>query len=95
MDGGWGRIIAGDPAVLFAIFAAVAVFVWAFIAVRRMAGETFRVRRRVGELEIRLNEAETAIAAEAHVLVIWRGRDGIPERVMGSMHGAAQVPAKV
>ncbi|MGH6907277.1 MAG: ATP-binding protein [Aestuariivirga sp.] len=95
MDGGWGRIIAGDPAVLFAIFAAVAVFAWAFIAVRRMAGETFRVRRRVGELEIRLNEAETAIAAEAHVLVIWRGRDGIPERVMGSMHGAAQVPAKV
>ncbi|MGH6820838.1 MAG: hypothetical protein ACREDU_08270, partial [Methylocella sp.] len=67
--------------------------IWAFLAIRRLARDELTARRRVGELEVRLNETEAAIAAEAHVLIIWRGREDIPDRVMGSMHGAAHVPA--
>jgi signal transduction histidine kinase len=92
MAAGWFKIIAGDPAVFVAIFAALAIFLWAIMAVRRMARDDRNARRRIGELEVRLNETESAIAAEAHVLVIWRGRDHVPEQVMGSMHGAAHVP---
>ena len=93
MDGGLSQIISGDPVAPAAVLAAVAVFIWAFLAIRSLARDELTARRRAGELEARLNEAEAAIASEAHVLVIWRGRDGVPDRVMGSMHGAAQVPA--
>lgn len=93
MDGGLGQIIGGDPVALAAILAAMAVFIWALLAIRRLSRDGLAARRRAGELEARLNETEAAIASEAHVLVIWRGRDGVPDRVMGSMHGAAQVPA--
>ena len=92
MNAGFGKIIGGDPIVLIAVFAAVAVFLWALVVVRRMARDDALARRRIAELELRLNEVESAIAAEAHVLVIWRGREAAPERVLGSMHGATQVP---
>ena len=92
MGAGFGNI-AGEPIASIAVFAALAVFVWAFFALRRMNRDEGSARRRIAELEVRLNEAEQAIAAEAHVLVIWRGRDGTPDRVLGSMHGAAKVPA--
>ena len=92
MGAGFGNTLAGDPIALVAVFAVLAVFAWAFYAVRRMAKDDSNARRRIADLEIRLNEAETAIASEAHVLVIWRGRDDVPERVVGSMHGAAHLP---
>ena len=92
MGAGFGNTLAGDPIALVAVFAVLAVFAWAFYAVRRMAKDDINARRRIADLEIRLNEAETAIASEAHVLVIWRGRDDVPERVVGSMHGAAHLP---
>jgi len=82
-----------QPLTLAASIAAIAVFAWAAYGVRRLARGEAVARRRLGELEIRLNEAEAALAAESHVLVIWRGRDSDPERVIGSMHGAATVPA--
>jgi PAS domain-containing protein len=72
--------------------AVIAVFGWALYSVRRMAKDDIAARRRIADLEIRLNEAETAIASEAHVLVVWKGRGEVPERVVGSMHGAAQLP---
>jgi signal transduction histidine kinase len=92
MGAGFGNTLAGDPIALVAVLAVLAVFAWAFYAVRRMAKDDINARRRIADLEIRLNEAETAIASEAHVLVIWRGRDDVPERVVGSMHGAAHLP---
>ena len=92
MGAGFGNTLAGDPIALVAVFAVLAVFAWALYTVRRMAKDDFNARRRIADLEIRLNEAETAIASEAHVLVIWRGRDDVPERVVGSMHGAAHLP---
>ena len=81
-----------EPYSLGAVTAALIAFAWAFAAIRRMAREENAARRRIGELEVRLNDAESAIAAESHVLVIWRGRDGVPDRVVGSMHGAAHIP---
>jgi signal transduction histidine kinase len=92
MGAGFGNTFAGDPTVIVAVLAVIAVFAWAFYTIRRMAKDDASARRRIADLEIRLNEAESAIASEAHVLVIWRGRDDVPERVVGSMHGAAAVP---
>jgi signal transduction histidine kinase len=84
--------LGDDPLTLTVSFAAIGVFAWAVYAVRRMARDESQARRRVGELEVRLNEAEAALSAEAHVMIIWRGRGTAPERVIGSMHGTAQVP---
>ena len=92
MGAGFGNFLMGDPIALVAVLAVLAVFAWAFHTVRRMAKDDIAARRRIADLEIRLNEAETAFASEAHVLVIWRGRDDMPDRVVGSMHGAARIP---
>ena len=95
MGAGIGNTIAGDPILLIAILAALAVFAGALYSIRRMAKDDSAARRRIAELEIKLNEAEVAIAAEAHVLVIWHGRDGVAGRTIGSMRGAAQMPGDV
>jgi signal transduction histidine kinase len=81
-----------DPLMSFLTLAAVAVFVWAFHVVRKLSLGENRARQRISELEIRLNEAETAFAAEAHVMVVWRGKEELPSRVIGSMYGSAKVP---
>ncbi len=94
MGAGFGNSLAGDPIALIAVLAVTGAFAWAVFAARRGARREAAQRRRIAELEIRLNEAETALAAEAHVLLIWRGRDIMPDRVSGSMHGAATVPAE-
>jgi signal transduction histidine kinase len=92
MGAGFGNFLVGDPIALVAVLAVIAVVVWAIYAVRRMSKDESAARRRIADLEIRLNEAESAIASEAHVLVIWRGRGDTPERIAGSMHGAAHLP---
>ncbi len=92
MGAGFGNFIVGDPIALAAVLAVIAVVVWALFTVRRMVKDDSTARRRIADLEIRLNEAESAIASEAHVLIIWRGRGDRPERIAGSMHGAARLP---
>ena len=82
-----------DPLMSFLTLAAVAVFVWAFHVIRKLSQGENRARQRINELEIRLNEAETAFAAEAHVMVVWRGKEEFPSRIIGSMYGSAKVPA--
>ena len=84
-----------DPLMSFLTLAAVAVFVWAFHVVRKLSQGENRGRQRINELEIRLNEAETAFAAEAHVMVVWRGKEEFPSRIIGSMYGSAKVPTAV
>jgi len=93
MDAGFGNSLAGDGVALIAVLAVTGVAVWALFSRRRAARAEAASRRRISELEVRLNEAETALAAEAHVLLIWRGREKLPDRMTGSMHGAATVPA--
>ena len=94
MGAGFGNSLAGDWVVLSAVLAVTGAFVLAFLALRRAARVQSQASRRIAELETRLNEAETALAAEAHLLLIWRGRETMPDRVAGSMHGAARLPAE-
>ena len=94
MGAGFGNTLAGDPIALIAVLAVLAVFAWALYSVRKMAKDDLSSRRRIAELEIRLNEAETAIASEAHILIIWNGRSDQPDRIVGSMHGAARLPSE-
>ena len=81
-----------DPLMSFLTLAAVAVFFWAFRVVRLLSQSENKARQRISELEIRLNEAETAFAAEAHVMIVWHGKEELPSRVIGSMYGSAKVP---
>ena len=92
MGAGFGNSLAGGGAALIAVLAVIGIALWALFALRRRDREGASSRSRITELEIRLNEAEAALAAEAHVLLIWRGRDTMPDRFIGSMHGAASVP---
>ena len=79
----------------FLTLAAVAVFVWALLVVRKLSLGENRARQRINELEIRLNETETAFAAEAHVMVVWHRKEEFPSRIIGSMYGSAKVPTSV
>ncbi len=78
MDTGWGIFIVAVTALLAGLS----------VALRRDAAN----RRAFAELEMRSAEIEAVIAAEPHVLLIWRGRGDTPERKVGSMHGSARVP---
>ena len=40
-----------------------------------------------------LNESEAILTAEPTILIIWHGRDGLPNRVAGDMRGVVKVPA--
>lgn len=95
MGAGFGNSLAGDGVALSAVLAVIGIIAWAFYGMRRRAKADAAQRRRIADLEVRLNEAETALAAEAHVLLIWRGRDAMPDRMTGSMHGAADLPATI
>ncbi|MFM8747961.1 MAG: ATP-binding protein [Aestuariivirga sp.] len=89
MNAGFGNSLAGDPIALTAVLALIGVFCWAMWSLRRLARGEDEARRRAADLELRLNEAEAALAAEAHVLLIWRGGAGKPDRILGNMHGLA------
>lgn len=88
-----GISFGGETIIAAAAVIILAVLSWALFVIRRLTREDAIARRRIADLEIRLNDADAALAAEAHVLVIWRGREDAPERIVGSMHGAARVPA--
>ena len=66
MDAGFGSSLAGDGVALIAVLAVTGAFILTRRMLRRLGGSS--ARRRIADLEARLNEAETAIAAEAHVL---------------------------
>ncbi len=85
--------LADHPiSVLAVIFLAILVFFWAFVVVRKLTRDIQSGKSRIAELETELNEAEAALTAEPNVLIIWRGRDETPERVIGDMRGTAKVP---
>ncbi|MDH3741557.1 MAG: ATP-binding protein [Hyphomicrobiales bacterium] len=85
--------LGGQPTlVLVVTFLAVIVFFWAFIAVRKMVRDQYIDKIRIAELETELNEAEAALTAEPNILIIWRGRETVPERILGDMRSTAKVP---
>ncbi len=63
-----------------------------FINLNRSRRQTLQAQRRVGDLEIQLNEVEAALYSECQVVLVWRGDDEKPHRLAGDMHGAATVP---
>lgn len=83
---------ASDPLTFTAIFAATAVFFWAFFVIRKLAREEQAADRRARELESQLNESEAILTAEPTILVIWHGRDGAPNKIAGDMKGVIRVP---
>jgi signal transduction histidine kinase len=84
-----------DPFVSFLTFACIGVFVWAYFVIRKLVSSETKARKRLSEMEVRLNEAESAFAAEAHVMVVWYGKQDVPARIIGSMYGNANVPQTV
>ena len=62
MDAGFGSSLAGDGVALIAVLAVTGAFILTRRMLRRLGGSS--ARRRIADLEARLNEAETAIAAE-------------------------------
>lgn len=49
-------------------------------------------RRRLVELERQLNESQAAIESEAQVMLTWRGRTELPERMIGNIHEIIGIP---
>ena len=84
-----------DPVTSIVSFGALAVCSWAFIVLRKLARSESRARLRLSEMEVRLNEAEAAFAAEAHIMLVWSGKQDAPSRVIGNMHGTAIVPSRM
>jgi signal transduction histidine kinase len=72
------------------LLAAAASIGWALLAQRARRAHA-ALNRRMLELESQLNEAEAVLAAEPRILMIWRGREGLPS-IVGDMRGATQVP---
>lgn len=64
----------------------------ALFRLRQQNASELHARTRVGELEHLLNEAEAAILSEAQIMLTWRGRDDVPDRLTGTMHGAVKIP---
>ena len=52
-------------------------------------------KRKLGEVEYLLNEAESALQAESQVLLTWSAQGEAPERMMGTMHGIIDLPKDV
>jgi signal transduction histidine kinase len=84
---------ANDPLVFSALFASCVVFLWAFFVIRKLIREEQVAERRARELETALNESEAILTAEPTILVIWHGREGLPNRIAGDMRGVVKVPA--
>jgi signal transduction histidine kinase len=79
---------------MFAQLLTMAVLLWAFFVIRRLIRDDAAARRRIAELEGEINEAEAALRAEPHLLLIWRGRNAEPDRIIGDMRDTAKVPAQ-
>jgi len=95
MGAGFGNSLAGAIIALTAVLAVIVAFVLLLLSYRKRSRQEAEARSRIAELEGRLDEAESALAAEAHLMLIWRGREPMPDRLVGSMHGAARVPARL
>jgi signal transduction histidine kinase len=67
----------------------------ALYRLRKLQRSEIAARRRLAEMEHQLNEAEAAIQAEAQIMLTWRGRDNLPDRIIGSMHGLIMVPTSL
>ena len=49
-------------------------------------------KRKLGEVEYQLNEAEAALQAESLILITWSAAATAPERMVGTLHGIIDLP---
>jgi signal transduction histidine kinase len=75
-----------------AIGALMAGLALTFINLNKARRHLLASQRRVGDLELQLNETETALKSESQILLVWRGPEATPSRMSGEMHGAAHIP---
>lgn len=76
--------VAGLVAVGFGFFV--------FHQHRKLKKSEESAKRRLIELERQLNESEAAIESEPQIMVTWRGRNTLPERMIGKIHDVSGVP---
>ena len=73
---------------------AVLIFLWALYAIRKLSRSEAIALRKFKDSESRLNETEAIMSAEPGILVVWKGRNEIPNTVSGDMYDTAQVPTR-
>ncbi len=84
---------AGDGLMVpLTAIAAATVSVFAFFALRRLRLGGQALRQHIAELEGRRNETETALAAERHAMLVWRGREEVPERLVNTLRNELTIP---
>jgi signal transduction histidine kinase len=65
---------------------------FAIYKISRLTRSERAARHRVAELEVLLNESESAAKSEAHLLLTWRGNQDTPDRLSGLLHGTVDIP---
>ena len=83
-----------NPLQQVVILVAIAYLAWSFVAVRKLGRDAREAKARIVEVEAQLNDAEAALASEPMTLLVWRGREGLANRVVGGIRGAAAVPVE-
>ena len=66
-----------------------------FVRLRRQGQILSAAKRKLGEVEYMLNEAEAALQSESQVLLTWPADAAEPERMVGTLHGTASVPSTI
>jgi len=66
--------------------------VYMFLRLRRERRTLQLTKRRLGDVEYQLNEAEAALQSESQILLTWNGNSPTPERMLGTLHGTVQIP---
>ncbi|MDE2384013.1 MAG: PAS-domain containing protein [Alphaproteobacteria bacterium] len=66
-----------------------------YFRLRRQEAVLQTAKRRLGEVEYQLNEAELALQSESQILLTWSGASAMPERMVGTMHGAVPMPGSI
>jgi signal transduction histidine kinase len=79
------------PATVF-VLGIAATLGLAYSRIRTYRKRETEARARISQLEFLLNEAEVAQHAEAHILLTWRDRNELPDRMSGNMHGSINMP---
>jgi len=84
---GWAPIaVAGAAAV---------VAVLAIFRARNSDAALKNARQRLGEAEILLNQAEAALNSESQILLTWPTSAAKPDRMVGQLHGLAELPGTI
>jgi signal transduction histidine kinase len=66
-----------------------------YARLRRQGQILSAAKRKLAEVEHQLNEAEAALQSESQILLTWPADAEVPERMVGTLHGAAVVPSTI